>query len=216
MRWHLVACTAMAFHLAAGSLCAQEREVGFTLGASVATLDRASTQAGDDPFRTRTGMTAGAYALLPVRDRIGVLFELLFTDKGASLPFHNPALVQGTMSTRFKFHYMDVPVLARVRGPRIKGATLHAFGGPTLSVRLSAKQQTVFDLQSPTGFERDLEGDEMERFDVGLTFGGALQLSRRLFFDARYTYGLNSVLADDNGRALSNRGLLVTAGVRVF
>ena len=211
-------CCLAAVLLNAGSTgaTAQEREVGFTLGASVATLDRASTQAGDDPFRTRTGMTAGAYALLPVRERVGVLFELLFTEKGASLPFHNPALVQGTMSTRFKFHYMDVPVLLRLRGPRIKGATLHAFAGPTMSLRLSAKRQTVFDLQSPAGFERDLEGDEIDRFDAGLTFGGALQLNRRLFFDARYTYGLNSVLADDNGTALSNRGLLVTAGVRVF
>jgi hypothetical protein len=214
MRWQLLACTAVAFHLAAPPVVAQEREVGVKLGASIATLDRDNTRIGDDPFRTRTGMTAGAYALLPFRQRVGLLFELLFTDKGASLPFRNPALVQGTMSTRFKLHYMDVPVLARLRGPRIKGTTLHAFAGPTMSVRLSAKQQTVFDLASPTGFERDL--DELERFDVGLTFGGALQLNRRLFFDARYTYGLNSVLADDNGTALSNRGLLVTAGVRVF
>jgi hypothetical protein len=214
MRWQLLACTTVAFHLGAGSLFAQERELGLKLGASVATLDRESTQIGDDPFRTRTGMTAGGYAFLPVRQRFGVLFELLFTEKGASLPFHDPALVQGTMSTRFKFQYMDVPVLARVRGPRIKGAMLHAFAGPTMSVRLSGKQQTVLDLASPAGFERDL--DEMDRFDVGLTFGGAVQLNRRVFFDARYTYGLSSVLADDNGTALSNRGLLVTAGVRVF
>jgi hypothetical protein len=193
---------------------AQEREVGIKLGASVATLDRESTQAGDDPFGTRTGITAGAYALLPAYQRLGVLFELLFTEKGASLPFHDPALVQGTMSTRFKFHYMDLPMLARVRGPRIKNATMHAFGGPTVSVRLSAKRQTVFEFESPSGFERDL--DEMKRFDVGLTFGGALQLNRRLFFDARYTCGLSSVLDDDNGASLTNRGLLITAGVRVF
>ena len=216
MRWQLLACTTVAFHLAAAPLFAQEREVGLKLGASVATLDRASTRTGDDPFRKRTGMTAGPYALLPVHPRVGVLFELLFTEKGASLPFHDPSLVQGTMSTRFKFHYMDVPVLARVRGPRIKGAMLHAFGGPTMSVRLSAKRQTVFDFESPAGFERELDNNEMERFDVGLTLGGALQLNRRVSFDARYTYGLNSVTADDNGTALSNRGLLVTAAVRVF
>ena len=193
---------------------AQDREAGFKLGASIATLDRESTQAGDDPFGTRTGITAGAYALLPAYQRLGVLFELLFTEKGASLPFHDPALVQGTMSTRFKFHYMDLPVLARVRGPRIRNATIHAFGGPTASVRLSAKRQTVFEFESPSGFERDL--DEMKRFDVGLTFGAVLQLNRRLFFDARYTYGLTSVLDDDSGRSLTNRGLLITAAVRVF
>ena len=209
-------CFLAAAMLMAGTAVAtaQEREVGFTFGASVATLDRASTQIGDDPFNRRTGMTAGAYAFLPVRHRFGVLFELLFTEKGASVPFHDPALVQGTMSTRFQFQYLDVPVFARIRAAQIKGATLHAFGGPTMSVRLRAKRQTVFDLQSPTGFERDL--DEMERFDLGLTFGGALQLNRRVFFDARYTYGLTSVLADDNGTSLSNRGLLITAGIRIF
>jgi hypothetical protein len=215
MRKTIIALAVATLIGGGGSAGAQEREIGAKLGASVATMDREITQSSDDPFRTRTGMTAGAYALLPIKDRIGVQFELLLTDKGGSLPFHNPALVQGTMSTRFKFHYLDIPLLARVRGPRIKRITLHAFGGPTMSMRLSAKRQTVFDLTSPTGFERDL-GDEMERFDLGLTFGGIAQLNRRISFDARYTFGLNAVLADDNGASLTNRGLLITAGVRIF
>jgi hypothetical protein len=194
---------------------AQERELGLKVGASIATLDRESSQTGDDPYSSRTGLTGGAYALLPLHDRFGVQFEMLSTEKGGSLPLHDPMIVQGSVTTRFKFHYLDLPILARVRGPRIGPTSLHAFAGPTLSMRLSAKQQTVFDFAAPAGFELDL-GSEMKRFDLGLTFGGAVQIGRRLSFDARYTQGFNDVLVEEGGSALSNRGLLVTAGVRVF
>jgi hypothetical protein len=194
---------------------AQNREIGAKLGASVATMDREVTRPDDDAFSTRTGITAGAYALLPVRDRFGIQFELLFTEKGASVPFRDPAIVQGTVTTRYKFQYIDVPVLARVRGPRIKGVGLHAFAGPTMSMRLSAKRQRVFDFETPAGFERDV-GDDTDRFDFGFTFGALAQVKPRLSFDVRYTRGLASVLDDDNGVPLSNRGLLITAGLRVF
>ena len=186
--------------------------MGFTIGASIATLDRETTLAGGDPFSSRTGATAGAYALLPLHERFGVRFEMLFTQKGASVPLHDPTVSQGSLTTRYQFHYMDLPVFAQFRGPRIKAALLHAFAGPTFSVRVGAERQTVFGGSS--GFERDL-GDEMERFDSALTFGGGLQVSR-VSFDVRYSHGLNGVLDDDNGTSLSNRGLLVTTAVKIF
>jgi hypothetical protein len=92
---------------------------------------------------------------------------------------------------------------------------VNVFGGPTMSLRTSAKRQRVFDLETPVGFEGDL-GGETKRFDFGFTFGGLAQVNRRLSFDVRYTHGLTGVVDDDNGVALSNRGLLITAGIRVF
>jgi hypothetical protein len=214
---HSLLFPAVILLLGAASVAAhaQEREIGGKLGASVATMGRDVTQSSDDPFRARTGITAGAYLFQPLADRFGVQFELLFTEKGGSVAFHEPSIVQGTMSTRYKFQYMDIPVLARVRGPRIRGMDVNVFGGPTMSLRTSAKRQRVFDLETPVGFEGDL-GGETKRFDFGFTFGGLAQVNRRLSFDVRYTHGLTGVVDDDNGVALSNRGLLITAGIRVF
>ena len=194
---------------------AQERQIGLKAGASLATLERDRTQTGDEPYGGRTGMTAGPYAVLPVLDRLALQLEMLFTEKGGSLPLRDPSIVSGTITTRLRFHYMDVPALARVRGPRIKTTTLNAFAGPTLSVRLSARQQTVFTGEGAFGFERDLTED-MKRFDLALTVGAGAEIGSRMIMDARYTHGLNDVVADLAGARLSNRAFLITAGVRIF
>jgi hypothetical protein len=193
---------------------AQDREVGLKVGASVATLDRDETQAGHDPFRRRTGLTAGTFAVVPVRSRLALQLELLFTEKGGSVPLHDPRIIQGSMSTRYKLHYMDLPVLMRIQGPRVRTAATNVFMGPTVSIRLSAKEQTVFELERPAGFEREL-GSEARRTDVGLTVGGGTQLGRMLL-DARYTWGFADALVEGGGATLTNRGLLITAGFRIF
>jgi hypothetical protein len=206
--------TALLVVISSAEATAQEREIGFKLGASIATLNRDNTFIGDDPFDPRAGMTAGAYALLPLRDRVALNLDLLFTEKGGSVPLHDPSVVQGALTTRYKFQYLDLPVLLQLTGPQVGGVTIHAFAGPTMSMRLSAKQQTVFDF-APAGFERDLGGDEMKRFDVGFTVGGGLRIGR-VSLDGRYTHGFSETVTDENGSALANRGLLITAGVRVF
>jgi hypothetical protein len=196
------------------SVLAQERQIGLKVGASVATLTSDQTETGQDPFRRRTGLTAGAFAVQPLTGRLALQLELLFTEKGGSVPLHDPSIVQGSLTTRYKLHYMDVPVLVRVQGPSIKTGRLSIFAGPTVSLRLGAKQQTVFELPVPAGFEREL-GDEAGRVDAGLSVGGGVQFGRVLF-DARYTWGFLDALVVGGGTTLNNSGLLLTGGVRIF
>ena len=193
---------------------AQDRQVGLKGGASLSTLTRERTLTGDEPFDLRAGMTAGPYLVLPLADRFAVQFEVLFTEKGGSLPVRDPSIVSGTVSTRYKFYYLDIPVLARIRGPRVSSAILSGFAGPTVSLRIDARQQTAFSGAGAFGLERDL-GDEMHRVDLGITLGAGVEVSR-LLVDARYTHGLSNVVDEANGTALANRGILVTAGFRIF
>lgn len=183
------------------------------IGASLSTLHR-DRPTSEVPYDHRSGITGGAYLVQPLRGRIAAQFEMLFTEKGAALPFNPPSLIQGEMSIRYKFHYMDVPILARVQGPRVGGGRLHLFAGPTVSLRLSAKQQTAFLLGGAAGFERDV-GSEMDRMDLGMTAGAGLDIGRAAF-DVRYTHGLNDVLADLAGARVGNRNILITGGFRVF
>jgi hypothetical protein len=214
LRRSLIAVTACATLLCANSAGAQERQIGVTVGASLASVTRESGPAGEDPYDGRTGFAAGAFFHLPVRDRLQLQIESLFTEKGGSVPLRDPGIVQGSLRIRYKFHYLDVPVLARVRGPRIGSALLHVFGGPTFSLRLEGQRQTVFSGETAFGYQLDL-GDEMERFDVGLTVGAGIQIARALF-DARYTQGSRDVVSDLNGARLKNRAVLITAGVQIF
>lgn len=212
---HAGRCVLSAVLVLAGgiSAAAQEPRIGLKAGASLASLEREQAQTGDQPYGSRTGITAGPYLVLPLQDRAAFQVEMLFTEKGGSLPLVDPSIVSGTIATRFKFHYMDVPMLARVNGPRVKSAALHAFAGPTLSLRLSAQLQTVFSGVGAFGYERDL--DEMKRLDVGLTVGAGADI-QRMVVDARYTHGLQDVVADLAGARLKNRAFLITAGFRIF
>lgn len=204
-----------AFLLVVGSTtaAAQERQIGVKAGASLATLERERTQTGDEPYGGRTGLTLGPYLVLPFHDRVAFQLEMLLTEKGGSVPLRDPFIVSGGATTRFKFHYMDVPALARARGPRIKSASLHGFAGPTVSIRLNARRQTVFRGAGSFGLEREV--DDMKLFDLGLTVGAGAEI-QRMVVDARYTHGLNEVVSDLAGARLSNRAFLVTAGFRIF
>jgi hypothetical protein len=199
---------------ASQAMAQERRQLGVTFGASLASVEREQGALAQDPYSGRAGLTAGLFAHLPVRDRIHLQIETLFTDKGGSVPLVDPSIVSGTATLRYKLHYLDVPVLARVRGPRIRAARLHAFGGPTFSVRLAASRQTAISGQGSFGFEREID-DEVERFDLGVTLGGGVEISRAIF-NLRYTHGFSEVLEDIYGSRLSNRGVLVTAGVRIF
>jgi hypothetical protein len=210
----VVVAAACSIAFGASGVIAQERQIGLTFGASLASVERESGPAGQDPYDGRTGITGGAFIHLPVRGRIHLQVETLFTEKGGSVPLRDPSIISGSVTIRYKFHYMDVPVLARVRGPRLGSAHLHGFAGPTFSVRLAGEQQTVFAGEGAFGFEREL-GDEMDRFDAGMTAGAGVEIGRALF-EVRYTHGLKAVMTDLDGARLSNRGFLVTAGVRIF
>jgi hypothetical protein len=192
---------------------AEERQLGVKSGASLSTLQR-DRPTSEVPYDHRSGTTAGAYLVQPVRNRLAAQFEELFTENGGVLPFHQPNLIAGEMAIRYQFAYMDVPILARVNGPRICNERLHFLAGPTLSLRLNARQRTTFLLAGAAGFERDVTS-EMDRTDFELTIGAGLEISRATF-DVRYTHGLNNVLADLAGTGVGSRNILITGGFRFF
>ena len=200
---------------ASGEAAAQQREFGGTLGASLATLARAGPDDSLESFGSRFGLTFGAFAELPIGHRFSFQIEALFTDKGGSEPFVDPIIVTDAVTSRYKLKYLDLPLLVRVTGPRVGRGTLQAFAGPTVSLRIGATKQAAFEGPGDSGFKRDLESDEIDRFDTGLTFGGGIELDR-VRFDARYTIGMADVLTAALETKAANRGFLFTAGFRFF
>ncbi|HJR60871.1 MAG TPA: porin family protein [Vicinamibacterales bacterium] len=213
---HQYSLVLAGFVLIAGAVpSGQERQIGLKAGVSVASI---AGDAGGDaalPYDVRTGLTGGAFAVFPMRRRVALQVEAILTDKGGALPVNDPSIIQGEISERLRFQYLDLPVLARLTGPRVKSATLYGFAGPTLSVRLSARYQTAMTGAGSYGFEYDI-GQDVRRFDVGLTAGAGADIGPRLVIDARYTRGFTDLYDVAAGVPLRNRGFLVTAGFRIF
>jgi hypothetical protein len=203
-----------AFLLAAGSApaMAQEREAGLKAGISFASVGGSES---DGSYGLRTGLTAGAFAVVRGNSRVALQLEALFTEKGGKQVLHDPNVTQGELSATFKLDYFDLPVLARIRGPRLASARVHFLAGPMVSMRLGAKYQEGFTDSGSFGVNIDI-GDDVRRFDLGLVVGAGADIGSHLVVDARYGYGLRNLFDSDTESSLKNRGFAVTAGFRIY
>lgn len=152
---------------------------------------------------SRAGLAIGGFlegALRP--EGWSVLTEALLSMKGSSLD------TEGTRG-KVRLIYLEVPVLARAAlvGPR--GTSLHLYAGPAFSLKLS-EDVDRFD-------EVDGDDDLFKPLDVGLTFGGSVQI-RNILLDVRYSLGLADIAdEDDFDRDVSarNRTFSILVGWRL-
>ncbi|HET9267798.1 MAG TPA: porin family protein [Vicinamibacterales bacterium] len=145
---------------------------------------------------------------IPVADGVAVETGALISFKGASTEITVPDF--GTATGNINFTYLDVPALGRFRVVRGSRATVHALAGVTLGLKLSAEQSASFMGETIT---EDI--DDVSGFDLGLTFGGRVEIGRALV-DVRYTFGMLNLAEEEgpNGETIKNRVLSFMAGWR--
>jgi hypothetical protein len=157
----------------------------------------------------RVGFVAGVLVGLPLRD--GITFETggLISSKGAGLDLTIADL--GTATGAIEILYLDVPAIGRFRVVTSSAATVHALAGVTMGIKLSAEQSVSFMGESIS--ESIDEG--MSGFDLGLTFGGRVEIGR-IIIDGRYTFGMLNVADEEGpeGEAIKNRTLSLMGGWR--
>jgi hypothetical protein len=139
----------------------------------------------------------------------------MVSNKGGSQRFEDPAVLQGNVAERLRLRYLDVPLLARVAGPRVASASLYGLAGVTLSLRLSAAHQLAVSDLGVFGVETAIDS-EARRLDEAITIGAGADIGRRLVVEGRYSHGLAEVFHDDFGLRVKNRGFLLTVGARIF
>jgi Outer membrane protein beta-barrel domain len=192
----------------AAAAAAEERQIGAKVGPSFAVVAFDPEQG--ERYGRRIAAGGGAFAVLPITRQFAVQIEALFNPKGAKL-YAPEEDVTGTVLLR----YFDVPVLARINGPRYGSRSFHVFGGPYLGVRMSAKRQISFAAGGITSGAREDMSSEVERFEVGFAGGAGADIGRRFVIDGRYSRGLTSLDTDTtDGVQIRNRGLSIMAGVR--
>ena len=147
----------------------------------------------------------------PVKNRLALQFEGLFTEKGVhidSFPFAPDAIGEADIRIR----YLEVPVLARVALGGSKGTRrLYVLGGAAPAFRLSARSTAELN-----GVEQTADNtDDIEPFDVGLVGAAGVDLNR-VSIEARYTHGILKINVDDNDPddRIQNRVFSVTVGFR--
>jgi hypothetical protein len=169
----------------------------------------------DFSIGNRIGFVGGVLIGVPVRD--GITFETggLISYKGASLDFTIPDIpefpeISGSVTGTISILYLDVPVVGRFRVVRSSTATVSALAGVTMGIRLSA-EETV----EAFGMSETIEIDNMSNFDLGLTFGGRVEIGR-IIIDGRYTFGMLNLAEEEGpeGETIKNRAFTIMGGWR--
>jgi len=167
--------------------------------------------ASDDgqTYHARIAALGGGFFVLPITPRLAVQFEAMSSPKGVRLEEPGTGYAQTLM-----LRYFEMPVLARVNGPKVGSGILYGLAGPFFGIRTSAKAQRSTVINSVGTGVREEAGDAIERFESGLIVGGGLELGAHLLVEGRYSHGLTNVNRVDGANPFTNRGISFTTGVR--
>lgn len=182
-------------------MCAVPGSAQITYGvkAGVNLADVSFSGGTDVPSSRRVGPFAGAFATVPLWERISVQPEAIYTVKGTSLEVAD-------LESDYIVDYLEVPVLARYRVTQ----RVHVFAGPSMAFRLRARNRFEFDGSTE---EIDVAGD-VERFDLAAVGGVGVEFGRWLL-DGRMTYGLSDTDADTSDEVtIRNRAFSIAMGFR--
>jgi len=203
MRIHLL--TVVVCLLAGSSVATAQAPVqGGIFGGPAATNLSVTS---DDPipdFNRRGGLAIGGFVIAPLGHAIAIEPEGLYTVRRA-------AVVDGPAEATFKVTALEFPVLLRI-APATSGAGVHFVAGPSINIRLTARQTT----KSPGASFSEDASDLAKRGELGFVVGGGVDVAR-LRLDARYMWGLSTLNTDTSGNThIKGRAFTFLAGVRLW
>jgi hypothetical protein len=149
----------------------------------------------------------GAMAELGFIPMFAIQVEPMYVMRGADLN-------QGSLERKWKFSYLEIPVLLKLKIPFPGPITPYAFAGPNIGVLLSATDET-------NGQETDVK-DQLNSTDFALDFGAGVSFNVAplidLLIDARYSIGLSELPTDETKQSIGNltfktRDIQIVAGL---
>ncbi|MGD9708096.1 MAG: porin family protein [Candidatus Delongbacteria bacterium] len=176
------------------------------------------------------GLVVGLFSERSVNDAFSVQWELLYTMKGVSQNYsesYSDAVSEYEYSSEadLNFDYIEVPVSFRFKFPTGSGFTPSFYAGGTAAVNVKAEadfEMSYYEYyddgitfneytQNDSGTE-DL--NDVNPLELGLIFGIGINFPLQngtLLLDARYNYGLTSLVEDD-GSNVYNRVWSISLG----
>lgn len=221
-----------------GDVQAQNEKGGFSIkpvaGVNISTLGNTSTGL----YHTKVGMTGGIEAEYGVTNWLGLSLGMLYSEQGAKLKGgayaivtenNQQTMVATTIKGKLKASYLNLPLLANVYIPQVKGLALKT--GVQLGILTSSKINTDIIIASaasiPTGDFQIIDNpslptnqqtvvsvsDVCKSVDVAIPVGISYEY-KNISLDARYHFGLTKIDKTENPDTAHNRYLSLTLGYR--
>ena len=190
----------LALLLSASPAAAQDpMSVGVKAGLNLANL---SFEGDDDEPDNRSGFVVGVLFSRPLRSRVDLQVEALYSQKGAKITDS-----EFDFEERIRLGYIEIPVLANFLVASTDRASVHVLAGPTFGFLVNSESVEEFDGEE---FEDPDFDDAVKSFDAGFAIGAAVKTGQ-LVFDLRYTFGLTNIAEneddEDDDFSVKNRAL---------
>lgn len=197
----------LIFLLCAYPLSAQ---VGLKAGINLSTLSQKGADLISLSWEPAIGFTVGAFYAFNINDYLTIQPELYYSKKGGKL---EGSLFNLLASKSLSIHYLELPLLLKIKFPTPGRIKPNVFVGPYGSLKLSDKGEIkVF------GIELEEELIKIKGSDFGLVFGGGIDFKVRdavVILDIRYDLGLVNIAEPLLGveNEMKNRSLILMVGV---
>jgi len=173
-----------------------------------------------DDYKMNPGFHIGTTLDFPINDNLSFESGLLLTQKGYR--FEDESF-GADVNLKLNLYYFDVPLTLKLRSNDLGGG-VKIFGavGPYVGVGLAGKIKFTVEFQGDEDPEEediewgnDEDEDHLKRLDLGLTFGGGLEINSALTLGLSYDLGLsNNAAFQDFGNTFKNRVLKISIGYR--
>ena len=204
----LIALALGASLLVPDRAAAQNLTTGIKAGVNFANVDITAAGLTVSPEK-RVGAIGGAFIGLDVNNKGGLIIEVLYSQRGTRFDVTEDGV---TLRDTFDVDYLEVPVLGRVTFKTSDAMRLHLYGGPSFAAKINNSEKVELNGIDVTSM---VEETKLKSYDIGLTFGGTLDV-RRFLIDVRYTYGFTNIDDSDDSEDITvkNRTFALMFGYR--
>lgn len=198
----IIVLTAALIFANAALLTAQKVELGLQFSPGFAWLKPSEKELKNDGMKF--GFNYGVNVDIMFSDNYGIGTGVLVSHRGGKLSLFD------TLKTTYKFQYLDLPVLLKMRTGDIGYIKYYGTFGVIPGFRLSAKGEDSYG--GATFDEVDIN-DQINLLNISLAIGGGIQYilsgTTRLVGGVEFNKGFSDLLKSDNQKATSSKLKLI-------
>ncbi|MBL7928795.1 MAG: PorT family protein [Bacteroidia bacterium] len=198
----LIALTAALIFANADLLTAQKVELGLQFSPGFAWLKPSDKELKNDGMKP--GFNYGVNVDIMFSDNYGIGTGVLMSHQGGKL------IALDTIKTSYKFQYLDLPVLLKMRTGEIGYIRYYGTFGVVPGFRLSAKGEVAYG--GKTYDEVDIK-DQINLLNLSLAIGGGVQYilsgTTRLVGGIEFNNGFSDLLKAKDQKATSSKLKLI-------
>lgn len=170
-------------------------------------------------YKMKPGFHIGATIELPINDFLFFESGLFLTTKGMKW---DDEMYGADFKSKTSLYYFDIPLTIKATYDLNENLKMFGAVGPYVGVGLVGKIKVVVEYQGEEETEKedikwgnDEDEDHLKRLDMGLTFGGGVEINSIYVIGISYDLGLANISSyQDDGVVTKNRVLKFSVGYR--